>query len=253
MKTVSVVIPSMLSTDLAGKLYLQTAIDSVFAQTCYGGHVRIFVGVDRDADTPSLLPAPYGIFPSTGKSLSKAVNAAAATIDSDFVAMLEDDDKWHPAFLATALAALETTDFCSSTQIEVDPSGDVVRINDFPTPSGWVMRREVWEKVGGFNEEYQIHQDNEWLGRLSASGAHRVHLVEKTAPIHPEMVAQVRPWLANVQKVSALRRHSSPVPLVTRQVHVDSWMGRVSAGGDAERKSHECYQMLMNRFGTIPW
>ena len=88
----------------------------------------------------------------------------------DYIAFLEDDDLWSPDFLAVALNTLQQFDFVSSTQIDMSVDGQVQRISDFPTPSGWVMKRRTLETVGVFDEAYRWHLDSEWLGRLGDSG-----------------------------------------------------------------------------------
>jgi hypothetical protein len=120
------------------------------------------------------------------------------------------------------LHALQKVDFVSSTQLEVNENGIIESINDFPTPSGWVMKKHVWESVEIFNEQYRWHLDNEWLGRLAKKGNTRAHLVEATAPVVANKMVR-RPWLQNVILLAGanvrLFRHSDLLPLVKRTVH----------------------------------
>ena len=102
------------------------------------------------------------------------------------------------SFVETASRRCQDADFASSTQLEVTEQREVIRTVDFATASTWLMKRKTWETVGEFDETYRIHHDNEWLGRLGDSGCRRVHLVEATAPVIPEIVAPMRPWLASV-------------------------------------------------------
>jgi len=73
-----------------------------------------------------------------------------------------------------------------------------LRVNDFPTPSGWFMPAVTLRKVGGFDVNLIHHQDNEWLGKLAEANLKRFHLVELTAPVELKHSLAVRPWLANV-------------------------------------------------------
>ena len=91
---------------------------------------------------------PVKFINASARSGSAAVNAAAATATGDYVAFLEDDDVWDPDHLEVSLRTLEHAAFVSGTQLEVDDEGTVVRINDFPTPTGWVMRRSTWGAGG---------------------------------------------------------------------------------------------------------
>ena len=194
---------------------------------------------------------------SGGVGQSAALNAAASRISRGFIAFLEDDDTWMPEFLRVALESCSEFDFVSSTQLEVNSDGEVLRINDFPTPSGWFMPVSLFYKVGFFCEDFRFHLDNEWLGRLSLTGATRVHLVEATAPITGAHASKVRPWLYNVLTSSGgrckLKRHSSPYPLVKRLVHDQSGMTNISNN----RESNDCSKFeikaLLERYGRIPW
>lgn len=194
---------------------------------------------------------------SEGSSQAAALNAGIDTIKGGYVAFLEDDDQWEQNFLQNAFMHLENSDFISSTQAEYDENGMFRRINDFPTPSGWVMRAELLHNIGKFNEEFKYHIDNEWLGRLNQKSAKRVHLIEATAPVDEIYCRQVRPWLSNVITLSGgicvLRRHSSPYPLVRRLVHANSGIGSIARDPNLQKISASEILRLREMFGTIPW
>ncbi len=254
--TVSVVIPSRLQPRYGSdQLFVERAIETIRAQTAKVD-LQIIVGVDAGTDEAEL-SKKLGVQVAVGKekSLSSAINAASQKIAGEYVAFFEDDDEWLPEHLETSLDALSDADFVSGTQLVVNPDGSVYHINDFPCPNSWVMKREVWDGVGAFNEEYPVHQDNEWLGRLNRSGAKRIHLVEATAPVTIEAADQLRPWLHAIlftaQNIEVMR-HSSPWPLIRRLQHDASWMGKIRNGQERDI-STVCYQKLMDEFGHIPW
>src|SRR5262249_1310380 len=180
------------------------------------------IGIDLGAGArvPEGLAERLGVefIESGGKSVTAALNAAARRCTGDYLGFLEDDDQWHPMFLGTGLAALRNADFGASTQLEGTEEGEVIGTVDFATASTWLMKRATWNRVGGFDEGYRIHHDNEWLGRLGDSGCRRLHLVEATAPVIPEIIAPVRPWLASVLRYGGssirLHRHAPPPPAV---------------------------------------
>ena len=124
--------------------------------------------------------------PAREQGQAAAINAAMAEARGDYLAILEDDDCWRPNFIEHGLRAIGEYDFVSSNQLEVPPGGDAGRINDFPTPSGWFMRRDLWREIGGMDISYRYHLDNDWLGRLSDAGKRRLHLVEAAAPENAE-------------------------------------------------------------------
>ena len=251
---ISVVIPSRLEGD-----FLAGAIHSIYSQEGIDERdVQIIVGVDSGTAYADI-SKQYGveIVESAGHSQSAALNAAVTRARGDYIAFLEDDDTWNPAFLRVALATLVNTEFVSSTQLEVDKNGDVRRINDFPTPSGWIMQRKTFDAVGKFDESYRWHMDNNWLGRLGEAIKSRVHLVESTAPLERHLLKQVRPWLENCIKFGRpeirLVRHSHTVPLVTRRVHAGGGMKRVERDAALKAESEKEISRLIQRFGRIPW
>lgn len=259
-----VLVPSRLDRDRSGRPYLAGALDSIAAQEPPADpavDVEASIGIDPGTALPPDLdlPAWATVAEARTRSQAAALNAAAArAADHDFVAILEDDDRWLPQHLRESLAAIRDhdLDFVSTTQLQVDEDGAILSIFDFPTPSGWVMRRPVWEAVGGFDAGYRYHLDNDWLGRLAAGGFRRGHLVEATAPIEPSWMA-VRPWLRNVLACggprSRLVRHGHPMPLVRRLVHGRSGMAAIRGDAAARETSHREYQCLTMQYGRIPW
>jgi hypothetical protein len=262
-----VIVPSRLERDSSGRLFLAKALDAIAAQQLSSAPgsgldiaVKISIGVDPGAVLPTdlTLPEHAGVSHAAARSQASALNAAAEALDHDFVAILEDDDRWLPGHLETSLRALHERelDFVSSTQLQIDEKGNVASIFDFPTPSGWVMRRAVWQSVGPFDTSYRYHLDNEWLGRLAARGFRRGHLVECTAPLDPRWMS-VRPWLHHVLTNggprSTLLRHDQPAPLVHRMVHAGSGMSAVANDSKARSTSQQEYERLARTYGRIPW
>lgn len=262
-QSVAVVIPSRLERSASGAFFIERATGFARAQAMSENlRLKFFVGIDADARIPDEL----GLQPdvtfvrSEGRSQAAALNAAArAAVDEeqDYIALLEDDDIWEPNFLSWSLAVLSGCDFVSSNQLEIDADEQCIRVNDFPTPSGWIMKAQLWRRVGLFDESLRWHLDNDWLGRLALSGVQRVHLVEATAPVTIQACAQVRPWIANVLTQggprSAVRRHLSSRPLVRRTVHQGSGMYRIATDPALAAESQSEYRQIAARYGRIPW
>jgi len=261
-KKLSVVIPSRLGSNpdrtKTSLGFIERAVQSVRAQSVADRiAIDVLIGVDAGAEIPPHLASTLNvsIVESDGRSQAAALNAAARKAKGDFIAFLEDDDTWHPHFLEFALGCLQHCDFASSTQLEVNEKNDVLRIQDFPTPSGWVMSRSTWEKVGEFNQEYRWCLDNEWLGRLAEQNVRRLHLVEATAP-NALAFLDCRPWLRNVLTRGgpniALIRHTEAFPLITRLVHAASGTGQIASNPEASARHKKEYAQLEKRFGRIP-
>jgi hypothetical protein len=259
MKKLSVIIPSR--TQVHQGVFLERALRSIFTQTQLPPDLALetIVGLDAGAvPPPSAARDPrVRIVESGGRSQAAALNAAARKLDGEYVAFLEDDDQWHAQRLAISVPALADAKFLSCTQLEINTAAEVIRVNDFATPSGWFMPMATWERVGLFNETYRYHLDNEWLGRLAESGLKRFHLVEATAPVHVAVASQVRPWLARVVQLgganSHLARHALAVPLVQRLVHARSGMAQIAMNPEQARASQAEMATLAQRFGRLPW
>jgi glycosyltransferase involved in cell wall biosynthesis len=257
-KSITVIIPSR--TGPQQRQFLSRAVRSIQQQSVFDQYqFVILVGIDKGAEPEAELESELGLkfVESYASSQAAALNGAIRKVDSDFIAFLEDDDQWYPHYLGNAMRCLEMTSFVSSNQVEFDEHGDLLRINDFATPSGWMMPQATLSKVGEFSDEYRFHLDNEWLGRLSEAGIPRLHMVEATAPVRADLVRAVRPWLANVVTLSGghcrLARHSQPVPLVRRLVHSGSGMARISKDEKLKAISTQEHQKMMVRFGRTPW
>ena len=221
--------------------------------------ITFLVGVDKGCQLEPAVSDTLGVscIESDGASQAKALNIAIRQVHEGFVAFLEDDDQWMPDYLNFAMKEIALCDFVSSTQVELDETDELIRINDFPTPSGWFMTSSTLKRVGEFNESYRFHIDNEWLGRLSETKLKRIHMVESTAPVQKRYAQQVRPWLVNVINCSGgfcnLSRHGSPYPLVKRLVHSNSGMFQIATNSEDSEISKREYESLVNRWGLIPW
>ena len=238
--------------------FLARALASIAGQSVAAQfEIHVVIGVDAGCAprVPSVAGLTVVCAESAGSSQAAALNAALARVSAGFVAFLEDDDQWLPEYLLYAVAAIAHCDFVSSTQLEVGDDGVVLRIHDFPTPSGWFTRGETLARVGAFDEAYRFHLDNEWLGRLAETKARRLHLVESTGPATRGYMTS-RPDLARIVDqpggLCRVARHGSPFPLVRRLVHERSGTGQIVRDGDLRSRSRTELAALRRRFGRIP-
>jgi glycosyltransferase involved in cell wall biosynthesis len=123
-----------------------------------------------------------------------ALNQALSVSESQYIAIHDDDDTWHPSFLATTIAQLEATGEAAvavRTEIvweRVDGSSIVeedreifmpdvrelslfhlLRTNRY-VPISTVHRREVHDEIGLFREDVTVVEDWEFLLRLAQTG-----------------------------------------------------------------------------------
>ncbi len=260
---ISVIVPTRLQKNpfpLCDELYLDRALMSVRRQWCWNAHEwEIIVATDpgRGKDVPERFTSDPVIRVLEAKRASQAcaVNAGVEASTGDVLAFLEDDDLWRGEKMLVQLRFIgQGYDFVSCNQREETAighpqgSGIFVGVNDFPTPSGWVMPRRMWEKVGPLDESFRWHVDTEWIGRLNASDAVRAHVVETLDPN-----AKFRPWLANVAQRSTVFACEIPVPLVTRTINPQGGMSTIASNPEATAQSRAEHEAMMRRFGGVPW
>lgn len=253
---VSVIIPSRLARNPAsayGNLYLQRAIRAIRYNMQVPGveDVEIIAALDPGAVLPDSMADEADLIVVNGHAASQAavVNAAVKRARGYMIAFCEDDDIWDIGKLAAQVPLLANADMVTCNQREVDTDGAFIRVNDFPTPSGWLMRRETWDDLGGFDESYQFHMDTEFLARATNAGLRRVHVVEAGAQLPG------RPWLQNVSRVgrSLIGSAGNREPLVTRTVNPEGGMARIQSDPAAAAISRDEHERMKARHGFYGW
>lgn len=149
-----------------------------------------------DDGTPPLasLPEVAGlevtvVHPAAGR-VAVARNHAARGARGEVLAFLDDDDRWRPDHLeglATAFAD-PAVEFawrdCAVIRERVEADGSrtdlerldlardwdapMMRDNDYLPPSGWGVRRGLFERLGGFDETFAFSEDWDFVLRAAA-------------------------------------------------------------------------------------
>jgi glycosyltransferase involved in cell wall biosynthesis len=261
--SVSVIIPSRLQRNpasKAGNLYLDKSVASVMRQTVRSAEV--IVGLDEGMPVPPRFDNGQLIIQrSRGMGQARAMNAAVTRATGDWLAFLEDDDVWESQFLATALAVAASGNFAfvTSNQREVDEVGNFVGHNDFATPSGWLIRADVWRTLGGMDETLKWHVDTQFLGKANAALVRRCHIVEQGAlSIRPEGGTYTEQHrrahrISLISAHSALVEAASPEPLVTRTVNPLGGMGMIAKDPEVAAQSRKEHERIFAEFGYGPW
>jgi glycosyltransferase involved in cell wall biosynthesis len=185
MTTVSVVIPAY-----NARRFIEDAIRSALAQS-YACHEIIVVDDGSTDDTVQVASAFPRIItltkPNGGASSARNFGVHAAT--GDLIAFLDADDVWHPDKIAAQVALLQQYpdfDLARTDRTEVAallqspwnahggslPPHDLVE--DFPSifcnpylaTSTVMVRREAFERVGGFDESLPVAEDIDFYLRL---------------------------------------------------------------------------------------
>jgi glycosyltransferase involved in cell wall biosynthesis len=156
---------------------IERALASVFAQT-YTDYEVIVVNDGSTDDTAAVL-ARFGdrirVITQSNRGLSAARNAGVRASTGEYVAFLDDDDEWMPEKLARCVPVLDADRDCAlvyTLALKVDPQGRPMGTDARPdgaesptmnemlahpwnvVPSQFVVRRDVFERAGGFHERF---------------------------------------------------------------------------------------------------
>lgn len=162
---------------------LADALASVLAQA----HAPLELRLADDGDEPALEAlAPLPLLELTALRArfghaGAARNAAAAGARGDVLVFLDDDDLWRPDHLAGFAAAFAdpgvefawrdcdvvrervrddgTREALQRTTLARDWDEALMRTNDYLPPSAWAVRRELFERLGGFDETFRFSED----------------------------------------------------------------------------------------------
>jgi hypothetical protein len=244
---ISVIIASRLQPrfgDCPNCLWLDRALRSVQRQAARPEvELEIVIGLDPGVAFPERIGRVVVAHADKARQAS-AINAAVNASRGELLAFLEDDDYWEPTRIAYGLRCIKQYDLVTTNQREVDEDGSLVGLNDYPTPSGWLLRREAWERIGPFDEAFTF-VDSDWLGRANAAGLKRLHVVEAGAP--------ARAGIANVAKASAVAHTRERDPLVLRTVNPRGVVGTARREQAAHLQHQRDTRRLVEQYGDIPW
>lgn len=203
---VSVVVPVY-----DGERFLGEALESIFWQTYRNFEVIAIDDGSTDATATILRACPaVRYLYQENSGLSAARNAGIAAAKGELIALMDDDDIWAPDKLTVQVEALITRpgrgyatclfrEFVEpATQLPdwIDAS-KLGRPSPSPLPSTWLVRRENFERVGGFDTSYRFTEDVDWLARA------------KDVDVLPVLVTEV---------------------LVLRRLHGGNWSFNIEAG-----------------------
>ena len=187
MQTISCIIPVY-----NGAAYLSEALDSILAQTF--PVAELILVDDGSTDATAVVAAGYShrvrYIRQDNKGPGSARNAGLAVATGEFISFLDADDTWLPEKLARQIAALEAkpkTGMCL-THVQNFWSPELAherdRLGDHPFTKpviGYVCqallaRRQVFEKVGGFDPTLRIGEDTDWFTRARGAEVGKIVL-----------------------------------------------------------------------------
>jgi glycosyltransferase involved in cell wall biosynthesis len=239
-----------LLADGTQELWIDGAIASVREQIEFSeADWEIFVGVDPNVVVPLRFCDLASFVPASRVGRAAAMNAAAelAMLHADVIAILEDDDRWHPEKTAIQIGHLDSASFVSCSQQLVDCEGRDVPggVVHYATPSGWLMTAALWNKLGGFDLGYRYLLDMEWLGRLNRLQRRRVHVTSNHI--------KAGYGLVEVGYYAAVATYNNPEFLVKRLVNPCGSMASVQEDASAAAIAKDEERRIIKAFGAKPW
>lgn len=189
MPRVNIVIPAYNAAE-----FIAETVRSALAQTTIDFQVTVINDGSKDAtaEQAALDDARVQVISQENRGMSRSRNRGVAEIDSEFVALLDADDLWHPEKLRLQLAALQERpdhDFCytafdvwhgeprpnyflepRSGRVDESLSGWIyprLILDNHALPSSVLWRRTAWDRMGGFLADNQQTDDWEYLVRAS--------------------------------------------------------------------------------------
>ncbi len=180
---VSIIIPTHNRWPMLGE-----AVDSALAQTV--SEYEIIVVDDGSTDETARRLRDYGerltVLAQTRRGVAAARNVGAAGASGKYLAFLDSDDLWHPRKLERQLDFMgdnPDVEICQTEEnwirngVRVNPrrkhrkpSGDIFRPSlelCLVSPSAVMMRRELFDRVGGFDESFPVCEDYDLWLRIS--------------------------------------------------------------------------------------
>lgn len=180
--------------------YIEQCVKSVLEQT-YTNYEVIVIDDGSQDQTQEILKPFFPVIKyiyQDNQGAAKARNYGCEIAQGEFLAFLDGDDFFLPQKLAEQIAAFDndpTIDLIQSGWCVVNQKGIVVSVikpwlnapelnletwvlHKCVRPSAMILRREWWEKIGGFDHHYPPTEDLDFVLRLSLMGCKTVWLKE---------------------------------------------------------------------------
>ena len=170
--------------------YLSAALDSVLAQTYQD--FEIIVVDDGSTDDSAAVAARYPrvrCFRHAHSGISVTRNLCLSKAKGEFVAFLDADDLWVPEKLEKQVTYLDSHPGCqlvftlSENFYDGEPETmnqrqeQLLNANMDNCLASCCIRRELFEKHGGFQEDYSHGEDTHWVTKLWAAGVNMKHCI----------------------------------------------------------------------------
>lgn len=172
--------------------FLRQALETVVAQTYSPVEIVVVDGPSSDA-TPAIARSFPGVRyrRQAGVGMWNALNEGVAAARGELIAFLSDDDLWHPDKLRLQVELLRQhpeVGYAGGRMKFVEVEGDTLPSSFRPElligdregymPEAVLVRRAVFDRLGGFPESMRITSDIDWLMRSVDQGVKRMAVGE---------------------------------------------------------------------------
>jgi glycosyltransferase involved in cell wall biosynthesis len=180
--------------------HLTRSVQSVLSQSFEDwACVIVDDGSSRPVAVDAVDVAPMSILRRENGGVAASRNSGAAVVGGDYLAFLDQDDEWLPAKLEKQIAFMEANDLAMcDTKFEFvengsersegfeDHRGEFARLLTTARMglSTLVVRRDTFERVGGFDERLRFAPDWELQLRIASLGEQFARVPEVLTSIH---------------------------------------------------------------------
>ena len=235
MNTISAIIPVY-----NGRAFIRSTMESVWNQTLPPSEIVLVDDGSVDGSIQLLQelaeesPIPCTIFQQANKGPASSRNLAVRHSTGSIIAFLDQDDIWHPEYLATQVQRISLTPYESYSICHFNyfvDAGYLQRHGEIPAwvrpefltrpqpgylPSCMVMYKDVFLKVGNFDESLRSGYDTDWIVRAIDSGVEldintevlvdrRIHSENQTsnvAALHKDAIRMVHKMILRRRALS---------------------------------------------------
>jgi len=172
--------------------YLGEAMQTVVAQGYRPMEIIVIDGQSVD-QTPAIAQSISGVrfIQQKGVGLANARNEGIAAARGELIAFLDSDDRWVPDKLKSQVEYLKNhlaVDYVIANfrfflqpglELKLRIPNEMIGIDQVGyTPGTMLARRELFQKIGGFNEALSVGCDSDWFARLLDADISTKHFPE---------------------------------------------------------------------------